>query len=125
MEAVRLWGLSCHTAMNAEYTAYSNSPHAHVACTECHVGSGASFFVKSKLSGAGQVLALLTNTYPRPIPAPVQQLRPARETCEQCHWPQRFAGQKFFVHTEYAPDEQHAATTTDSLVKTSDRTPGA
>ncbi len=124
METDKFCGQTCHTVMNPEYTAYSNSPHAHVACTECHVGSGASFFVKSKLSGAGQVLALLTNTYPRPIPAPVQQLRPARETCEQCHWPQRFAGQKFFVHTEYAPDEQNAATTTVALVKIGGRNRG-
>jgi hypothetical protein len=88
-----------------------------VACTDCHIGPGASFFVKSKLSGAGQVLAVLFNSYPRPIPSPVENLRPARETCEQCHWPQRFAGQKFFVHTEYAADDRNTASTTVALMK--------
>ena len=29
-----------------------------------------------------------------PIPSPVHELRPARETCEQCHWPQRFTGDR-------------------------------
>jgi hypothetical protein len=117
MDSDKFCGQSCHTVMNPEYTAYTNSPHARVACTECHIGPGASFFVKSKLSGAGQVFAVLFNTYPRPIPSPVQALRPARETCEQCHWPQRFAGEKFFVHTEYAADEQNAASTTVALMK--------
>jgi hypothetical protein len=117
MDTDKFCGQSCHTVMHPEFTAYSNSPHARVACTECHIGPGASFFVKSKLSGAGQVLAVLFNTYPRPIPSPVQELRPARETCEQCHWPQRFGGDKFFIHTEYASDEQNAASTTVALMK--------
>jgi hypothetical protein len=117
MDTDTFCGQSCHKVMDPEFTAYRNSPHARVACTECHIGPGASFFVKSKLSGAGQVLAVLFNTYPRPIPSPVEELRPARETCEQCHWPQRFAGQKFFIHTEYASDEQNAASTTVALMK--------
>jgi len=117
MDTDTFCGKSCHTVMDPEYTAYRNSPHARVACTDCHIGPGASFFVKSKLSGAGQVLAVMFNTYPRPIPSPVQALRPARETCEQCHWPQKFDGNKFFVHTEYAPDEHNTPSTTVALMK--------
>ena len=52
---------------------------------KCHIGPGAGWFVRSKLSGVGQVIAVTFNTYPRPIPTPVHNLRPARETCEQCH----------------------------------------
>jgi hypothetical protein len=117
MDTDTFCGRACHQVMDPEYTAYSHSPHARVACTECHIGPGASFFVKSKLSGAGQVFAVLFNTYPRPIPSPVEELRPARETCEQCHWPQRYGGEKFFVHTEYAPNEQNEASTTVALMK--------
>ena len=117
MDTDTFCGRACHKVMDPEYTAYSHSPHARVACTECHIGPGASFFVKSKLSGAGQVFAVLFNTYPRPIPSPVEQLRPARETCEQCHWPQRFGGEKFFIHTEFAPDEQNGVSTTVALMK--------
>jgi NapC/NirT cytochrome c family protein len=117
MDSDSFCGKSCHTVMDPEYTAYRNSPHARVACTDCHIGPGASFFVKSKLSGAGQVLAVMFNTYPRPIPSPVQALRPARETCEQCHWPQKFDGNKFFVHTEYASDEHNTPSTTVALMK--------
>ena len=44
-----------------------------------------------------------------PIPSPVHDLRPARETCEQCHWPQKFVGDKFVVRTKYARRrEEHA-----------------
>ena len=117
MDTDTFCGQACHKVMDPEYTAYSNSPHARVACAECHIGAGASFFVKSKLSGTGQLLAVMFNTYPRPIPSPVEALRPARETCEQCHWPRMFQGNKFFVHTEYASDETNTSSTTVALMK--------
>src|ERR1700756_279139 len=91
-ESVGFCGQLCHTVMSPEYTAYQLSPHARVACAECHVGAGATWFVKSKLSGSRQVFATVFNTYPRPIPTPVHNLRPAQETCEQCHWPKKFYG---------------------------------
>ena len=77
--------------------AYQNSPHSRVECVQCHIGPGAGWFVKSKLSGLRQVYAVTFKTYSHPIPSPVKYLRPARETCEQCHWPQRFSGDKFMV----------------------------
>jgi nitrate/TMAO reductase-like tetraheme cytochrome c subunit len=89
-ESVEFCGTLCHRVMEPEHTAYQNSPHANVLCVECHVGSGASWYVKSKISGLRQVYAVLTNSYPRPIPTPLHDLRPARETCERCHWPQKF-----------------------------------
>src|SRR5438067_2509899 len=90
MESVTFCGQSCHTVMQPEYTAYQSSPHSHVECVKCHIGPGASWFVKSKLSGVGQVFAVTFKTYPKPIPTPVHNLRPARETCETCHWPQKY-----------------------------------
>ncbi|HPC98812.1 MAG TPA: NapC/NirT family cytochrome c [Bacteroidales bacterium] len=89
-ESVPFCGTLCHKVMEPEYTAYQNSPHANISCVECHVGSGASWYVKSKLSGLHQVYAVLAKTYKTPIPTPLHDLRPARETCEQCHWPQKF-----------------------------------
>jgi len=121
MDTDTFCGKACHTVMQPEYTAYSHSPHAHVSCTECHIGPGESYFVKSKLSGVGQVIAVTFHTYPRPIPTPVTSLRPARETCEQCHWPQHFTQEKFYIHTEYANDEQNTPSTTVALVKVGGR----
>jgi hypothetical protein len=89
-ESVEFCGTLCHKVMEPEYTAYRNSPHANVACVDCHVGSGASWYVKSKLSGLHQVYAVMAKTFPSPIPTPLHDLRPARETCERCHWPQKF-----------------------------------
>ena len=82
MDSVTFCGQTCHTVMQPEYTAYQNSPHSRVECVKCHIGPGAGWFVKSKLSGVGQVFAVTFNTYPTPIPTPVHNLRPARETCE-------------------------------------------
>lgn len=93
-ESVEFCGTLCHQVMEPEYTAYLNSPHARVKCVECHVGEGADWYVKSKISGLYQVYAVLFDKYPRPIPTPIESLRPARETCEKCHWPQKFYATK-------------------------------
>ncbi len=97
---------SCHEVMDPEYTAYTRSPHARVACVQCHIGPGASWFVKSKLSGAWQVVSVTFDLYPRPIPTPVENLRPSRDTCEQCHWPTKFVGDRLRVLTRFAEDEK-------------------
>jgi hypothetical protein len=73
-------------------------------------------------SGTRQVFAVTFHTYSRPIPSPVKELRPARETCEQCHWPQRFAGDKFLVRTKYADDEKNTPLTTVLVLKIGGRT---
>jgi hypothetical protein len=107
MDSTEFCGQTCHTVMDPEFTAYQNSPHSRVECVACHIGPGASWFVRSKLSGLRQVFAVTFHTYSRPIPSPVKYLRPARETCEQCHWPQRFTGGKFLVNTSYKDDEKN------------------
>jgi len=112
MDSVTFCGLTCHRVMAPEYTAYQNSPHARVECVKCHIGPGASWFVRSKLSGVGQVFAVALNTYPRPIPAPVENLRPARETCEACHWPQKYGGDRLRVVSHFAEDEANTHTKT-------------
>ncbi|MFC1987553.1 cytochrome c3 family protein [Chloroflexota bacterium] len=103
-------GRLCHQVMYPEYTAYQASPHSRVLCSDCHVGSGASYLVKSKLSGIPLIFSTIAGTYDRPITTPVRNLRPARETCEQCHRPERFAGDIVRVHTTYATDEQNTET---------------
>jgi hypothetical protein len=107
MDSTEFCGQTCHRVMDPEFTAYQNSPHSRVDCVACHIGPGASWFVRSKLSGLRQVFAVTFHTYSRPIPSPVKYLRPARETCEQCHWPQRFTGGKFLVNTSYKDDEKN------------------
>ena len=116
-ESAGFCGKTCHTVMTPEYTAYRNSPHARVACVQCHIGPGASWFVKSKLSGTYQVYATLFDKYPRPIPTPIKNLRPAQETCEQCHWPQAFYGNAERVRYHYLPDSANTPWTISLLMK--------
>jgi len=122
MDSAQFCGLTCHKVMQPEYTAFVNSPHADVGCAQCHIGPGASWFVRSKLSGVRQVFAVAFNTYEQPIPSPVENLRPARETCEQCHWPARFSGDIFTVRTSYGADQENQATSTVMLIKVGGRT---
>ncbi len=122
MDTTTFCGQTCHTVMAPEFSAYQGSPHSRVDCVECHIGPGAGWFVRSKLSGLRQVYAVTFKTYSRPIPSPVKYLRPARETCEQCHWPARFTGGKFLVKTSYKEDEKNTPLTTVLLLKVGGQT---
>lgn len=104
-ESVTFCGQLCHDVMHPEFTAYQTSPHARVECVKCHIGPGADWFVKAKITGAYQVYAVAAHVYPKPIPTPVRNLRPARETCEQCHWPEQFFGARKDVNPHFLSDE--------------------
>ena len=112
MDSPQFCGEVCHEVMEPEYAAYQDGPHSRVACVRCHIGPGAPFFVKAKVDGTRQVIAVLRNSHARPIPAPVHTLRPAREVCEQCHWPEKFHGDKTVAKREYAEDEANTESTT-------------
>jgi hypothetical protein len=103
--------------MQPEYTAFQRSPHVRVGCAGCHIGPGAEWFVKAKISGSWQLIAVSLNLYPRPIPTPVHSLRPANGTCEQCHWPTKFVGERLKVRTHYLEDEANTEVKTALMVK--------
>ncbi len=117
-ESNQFCGQLCHEVMEPEYAAYQNSPHAQVACVECHVGPGAGWYVRSKLSGLYQVYSVLTNSYPKPIPTPIENLRPAREVCEQCHWPEKFYAHKLQFEQYYLSDEKNTQWDIRLIIKT-------
>jgi hypothetical protein len=117
MDSAEFCGQTCHTVMTPEYTAYLASPHSRVECVSCHIGPGASWFVKSKLSGSYQVYAVTFNKFPRPIPTPIENLRPSRETCEQCHWPEKFIGNRILVKTKFSEDEKNTPLKTILVIK--------
>jgi len=112
MDSVQFCGQVCHTVMKPEFAAYQDGAHSRVACVQCHIGPGASWFARSKVSGLRQVFAVSFHTYSRPIPSPVQNLRPARDTCEQCHWPEKFHGDKIRRIVEYGDDEKNTESVT-------------
>ncbi|MFT3868734.1 MAG: NapC/NirT family cytochrome c [Nibricoccus sp.] len=106
-ETVAFCGQVCHETMKPEFVAYQNGAHARVSCVECHVGTGASFYFKSKMRGAHQLLGVITGDFKRPVPTPIANLRPAQDTCEKCHWPQRFSGnlERTYQHTLATTDD--------------------
>lgn len=118
-ESVEFCGKLCHDVMEPEYTTYHGSSHERVACVECHVGSGASWYVKSKMSGLYQVYSVLAKKYPQPIPTPIANLRPAQETCEQCHWPDKFYDNKLRMKHSFLSDEENTEQIIHLQVKTS------
>ena len=112
MDSNEFCGRVCHTVMKPEYTAFQDGPHSRVGCVSCHIGSGAASFVKYKMAGMRQLVALTFNTYAKPIQSPVDNLRPARETCEQCHWPEKPHGDKVVAIRAFGADEQNTESTT-------------
>ena len=117
-ESVSFCGTLCHKVMEPEHAAYLSSPHAKVRCVDCHVGHGASWYVKAKISGLRQVVAVAMNSYPTPIPTPIANLRPARETCEECHWPAKFFGTQLMQIPHFRYDEKNTPEQISLGVKT-------
>jgi hypothetical protein len=105
MDSPKFCGTACHAVMEPEWVAYQNSPHAHVRCVDCHVGEGAQALLDAKLNGLWQVVSATFDLYERPIPTPVHQLRPARETCEKCHWPDKFYGDRIKGFQAFGMDQ--------------------
>lgn len=122
-ESVAFCGQLCHSVMKPEFVAYQASAHARVRCVDCHVGSGAEWYLRSKVSGAYQVYSVNFNKYPRPIPTPVHNLRPAQETCEQCHWPEKFFGTQLKTFNHYGYDENNSLSQTRMLINTGGGSP--
>ncbi len=117
MDSTEFCGMACHQVMQPEYTAFQRSPHLRVGCAGCHIGPGAEWFVKAKISGSWQLIAVALDLYPRPITTPVHSLRPAIGTCEQCHWPTKFVGDRLKVRTHYLEDETNTEVKTALMVK--------
>jgi nitrate/TMAO reductase-like tetraheme cytochrome c subunit len=117
METPQFCGATCHT-MNPELAAYRNSPHSRVECVECHVAPGAAGWISSKTNGIRQLLETVLKTYPRPIPTALESNRlvPARETCENCHWPHKFGGVRLRVFSKFADDEANTRSETVLLM---------
>ncbi len=91
-ESVSFCGAVCHTAMKPQFVTHRLSAHAHVACTQCHVGPGVGWYAKSKIRGLDRVYQVLAGKVPKPIPIPVSDLKPTEIECHSCHWPEMFFG---------------------------------
>ncbi len=112
METPEFCGQVCHSVMEPEYVAHAQGPHANVTCVSCHVGSGAGALVQSKIDGTRRLAGFITGNITRPIPTPIATMRPARETCGTCHWPEKIHGDRLKVIRDYGDDEASSETVT-------------
>jgi len=111
MDSPHFCGQSCHV-MAPQWAAFQESPHSSVDCVQCHVGSGMKSYIHAKVNGTKQLVEVTFHTWPTPIRANLNTLRPARETCEACHSPTRFVGEKLLVKTTFGDDEKNSMTRT-------------
>lgn len=125
MDSVEFCGTVCHTVMQPEYTAYLRSPHSRVGCVECHIGPGASWAVRAKVDGLRQVWGVATGSYQTPIPSPVHELRPSRDTCEKCHWPAKFHGNSVRLFPHVGSDKDNSVAINAMMLKVGGEHPGS
>ncbi len=116
-ESVTFCGQACHDVMKPEFVAYNASAHAKVRCVECHVGGGAEAYVRSKFTGMRQLYGVITGHYNRPIQTPVHNMRSATETCQKCHWSEKYHGDELKVFNHYGYDEKNSLNQTRLLIK--------
>ena len=110
-------GTTCHT-MPPEYTSYQTSPHANILCVECHIGRDfmGGGFVLRKAGDLKHVLATVSQSYHFPLRA--SDMRPARETCERCHSPEKFSDDKLKEIKRYGTDVDNTPTSIFLTLKT-------
>jgi hypothetical protein len=65
-----------------------------------------------------QLYSVAFDKYPRPIPGTIESLRPAQETCEQCHWPAKFFGSQQVTRVHYLSDEANTRWEVSLLIRT-------
>ncbi|MFA6961142.1 MAG: NapC/NirT family cytochrome c [Opitutaceae bacterium] len=124
-ESTQFCGEVCHRAMGPELTAYKRGAHARVDCVECHVGSGAQWFIKAKINGTHQLIAYTLNNYKRPIETPLKNLRPAQDTCEKCHWPEKFHGNIDVDYQHFISDKKNSSYNVRLLLRVNSGQPGS
>jgi len=103
--------------MPPEYTSYLTSPHARIDCVECHIGRG---FIATRITRkAGDVRHILSLAFQRyEFPIRADDLRPARETCERCHFPEKFSDDSLREIRHYAADLGNTPSSTFLILKT-------
>jgi hypothetical protein len=106
MDTAQFCGQSCHV-MNPEFKAHMVPPHESVECASCHIVPGAEGWFHAKMAGTNQMVAVVFNTFPRPIESAIEnnKLVSSADTCEQCHSRQRVVGPRLRVITKFKDDE--------------------
>ncbi len=115
-DSVVFCGQACHEPMEPQFVAYQHSPHARVACTDCHIGPGTGNFLKAKFNGVHQLYATAFDDFEKPIHLS-GKIDINQQTCEQCHWPDRFVGNKERTYHRVLADDENTPFSVRLLLK--------
>lgn len=108
---------TCHDVHPEEPAAFQDSYHARVKCTECHMGRlGTIQSMVLKTSHFRHGPAILLGKYGRPTES--ESMRPAKESCERCHWPPAFHGDTVREIKNFESDESNTEKRTYLILKT-------
>jgi hypothetical protein len=98
----------CHAVHPEETVAHNASAHARVQCVECHMGRLSTLHLMAlKPTHAKELWGMIAG-YERPVHS--STLRPARQNCEGCHWPQAVHRDSVTVHKRYGTDPKSTET---------------
>jgi hypothetical protein len=107
---------NCHAVHPEEPRAYHAYSHARVQCVECHMGRLPTLQLMTlKAAHYHELLGMVTG-YKRPLTATT--LRPARDSCEGCHWPSVNHDDKVRTKVHYGSDEKNTETRTRLVIHT-------
>jgi len=118
MESNQFCGQSCHV-MNPQFIAAGRSQHPTTDCVACHVIPGAVGFLAAKANGTHQMIKVVLNSYPKPLPPALRsnKLAPSAETCEQCHSRSIVSQPSLRVIPKFQDDQTNTAVTTVLMMK--------
>ena len=110
----------CHAVHPEEPVAHAASSHARVQCVECHMGRLSTLHLMAlKPTHAHELWGMIVG-YERPTMS--STLRPARDSCEACHWPEVRHSDTVRTKVRYDTDAKSRESRT-TLVMTSQRSP--
>ena len=107
---------NCHAVHPEEPRAYAVASHARVQCVECHMGRLPTLQLMAlKMAHYHELLGMITG-YKRPLAA--STLRPARDNCESCHWPEVNHSDRVRTKVHFDADAKNTETRTRLVVHT-------
>lgn len=116
METIEFCGQRCHVPMEPQFVAAQHTAHAKVLCVDCHVGAGATAYLKTKLNGVKQLYHAVLGDFDRPIFVSEANPRPPQQICTQCHWPDKFVGTVERTYHHFLSDEANTPFTVRLLL---------